>query len=555
MTNLSEKPAAVKRPKRTAAQQAKLDAMWKGMIGGVKDYVAKYPDMPDDAPLPFPPERQPGDDSTWRFDDPTWRWDAVEEQIRRDGGSINEQRPYFVIWSGVQRRLVTIADLDARFAILETPGSPSVYVSRGDFMPITTDDLMRRLETEIVQTGTDKDGNPIYANASKVWRSYAKRHVYRSVEFTNKHRPGTVYNLYRGLGVTPKPGKCDLILAHVKNMICAGVESDFEAMLNLHAWQIQNIGKPSRIVVVYRNKNQQGGKGVFLEEVVLKIYGPSGFSPTTGEQILGRFNDVIRGRAFIFCDEVFFAGDPKAMAAIKALSTTTSKGIEGKNLPIVQMPVAVNLHLASNEDVPVHLEQGDARHWILNPSEQFIGNHSYFAALMNEIETGGREAFAHLLLNRDVSNFLPQRDVPRDNAERRAMIRKSLNPYDARVWLEECASAEQILGSLKHTAPNSSSPRNIDSKTQFSNGDESPMTIIWEEGLELSVGLLFTAYTTWQATVRTRAAPRPTAVRNFGEVLATAGFEEGQRSKTERRRALPSAKVCLENLANHELWR
>ena len=240
------------------------------------------------------------------------------------------------------------------------------------------------------------------------------------------------------------------------------------------------------------------------------------------------------------------------MSAIKALSTTTSKGIETKGVPIVQMPVAVNLHLASNEDCPVHLEQGDARHWILTPSEKWIGDHAYFTALMHEIEHGGREAFAYLLLNRDVSNFTPQRDVPRDNAERREMICKSLNPYDARIWLEQCAEAELILGSLSKTAP--SGQKHIDPpdpKPEFS--DESPIAIVWEEGLALSVGLLFTAYTAWQATVRTRVAAKPTAVRNFGEVLSKAGFE-AQRTSAERRRVLPSPETCLANLSQHELW-
>lgn len=156
---------------------------------------------------------------------------------------------------------------------------------------------------------------------------------------------------------------------------------------------------------------------------MLKIYGPSGFSPSTTEQILGRFNDAIRGRAFLFLDEVLFAGDLRAANAIKALSTTTLKGIEGKGLPIVECPVAVNLWLASNAEDPVHIEAGDARYWVLRVSQARIGDADYFAALVKEIESGGREAFAHFLFARDVSSFVPKRDVPRNNDERRAMWR------------------------------------------------------------------------------------------------------------------------------------
>jgi hypothetical protein len=57
-------------------------------------------------------------------------------------------------------------------------------------------------------------------------------------------------NIYKGLGITPKEGEISRILAHIREVICAGAERDSEAMLNLLAWQIQNVGRPSRIVVV-----------------------------------------------------------------------------------------------------------------------------------------------------------------------------------------------------------------------------------------------------------------------------------------------------------------
>ena len=50
-----------------------------------------------------------------------------------------------------------------------------------------------------------------------------------------------------------------------------------------------------------------------------KIFGPSGFVPSTMDQVLGRFNDAIRGRSFIFLDEVLFSGDRRAADAIKSL--------------------------------------------------------------------------------------------------------------------------------------------------------------------------------------------------------------------------------------------
>jgi hypothetical protein len=42
------------------------------------------------------------------------------------------------------------------------------------------------------------------------------------------------------------------------------------------------------------------------------------------------------------------------------------------------------------------------------------------------------------LLTRDVSSFVPWRDCPKNNSAKKDMIRHSVNPYDARKWIEDC---------------------------------------------------------------------------------------------------------------------
>jgi hypothetical protein len=73
-------------------------------------------------------------------------------------------------------------------------------------------------------------------------------------------------------------------------------------MLKLMAWQIQNIGKPSRVITVLKSEEQQVGKTLLLS-LLTRIYGPSGYQPGGLDQVTGRFNDCLRGRAYIFCDE------------------------------------------------------------------------------------------------------------------------------------------------------------------------------------------------------------------------------------------------------------
>ncbi len=432
-----------------------------------------------------------------------------------------EPRPKTVVQNGILKRVVTLADLNAQFAILEQDGSPSVYVHRRDFLPIQDQDLKRRLAGEVVEIGK-KDKQPLYKGAFAFWTQNAERHVYRRVAFTNKPIAGDTLNLFRGLGVVPKAGKCERIIKHVREVICSGNDADGDAMLKLLAWQLQKIGEPSRVVVVLKSAKQQAGKGIVLGEVMAKIYGPSGFTAAATDQILGRFNSAIRGRAFIFLDEVLFGGDRKAADGIKSLSTATVIGIEEKGLPIVQCPIAANLWLASNHENAAHVEEHDARHWCLDVSPHRIGDSAYFSALMAEIENGGREAFAYYLLNMDVSGFVPWRDAPKENDTKRHMVKLSVNPFDARKWLEDCCHTNRIIG-LRD--------------------EDTGKWATWIAGEELPLAAIAAAYVEWQKTVKSPVAAKPTPIGSLGEILGKCGFGR-KRLKTGMRYALPDADHC-----------
>jgi hypothetical protein len=225
-----------------------------------------------------------------------------------------------------------------------------------------------------------------------------------------------------------------------------------------------------------------------------------------------------------------FAGDRKAADAVKSLSTCTEMGIETKGLPIVKCPIAINLWLASNHDNAAHIDEHDARYWVLNVNEHRVGDDAYFAALAKEIEGGGREAFAHHLLSLDVSSFVPWRDIKKDNQAKHDMIREAINPFDARKWLEACCHAEEILG-LRIPDGGGWMP--------------------WNEGDGHSFGALSAAYVEWQKTVRSRVGPQPTKPGGVGAVLGKAGIEAAPRTRKDgcqRSRVLPSPEGCLAKL-------
>ena len=247
--------------------------------------------------------------------------------------------------------------------------------------------------------------------------------------------------------------------------------------------------------------------------------------------MLGRFNDAIVGRAYVFLDEALFFGDRRAADAIKSLSTTTLHGIETKGLPTIQCPVAVNFWMATNHEVAAFIEEHDVRYWALTPSEHRIGDTAYFNEVLKEIENGGREAFACHLLNRDVSGFVPLRDAPRINDAKLDMIKRAINPYDARKWIEECCVTHQLIG---HS-------------TLDAHGHKTNVWHAWVAGWNPAFSILANAYTDWQKGVKSPVRPEPTPIGSLGEVLARAGFKE-KRTATERQRVLPDPDKCLKTL-------
>jgi len=463
------------------------------------------------------------------------RYPAIKQQVddiakKAVKWAKNFQNGCEVIVDGVPKKITDMESLNSRFAQLEAPGQPCVIVNRMDASPITNADYNKRLSGEVVCVGVDRKGSPKYVSASRFWEGNTHKHIYRKIVFNNEQTTSNDYNLFPGFGVVPKEGNCDKIINHIKEVVCSGDDEKSKALLNLNAWQVQNIGKPSRIITALQSNEQQIGKGLYCNEILAPIFGESGLVTSDIGKIIGRFNDTIRGRAFIFLDECLFSGDRKAADAIKSLATATRISIESKGVPTVQFPCATNLFLSTNHEDAAHIEESDARYWVLQVSPHRHGDTAYFKEILDEINGGGLSAFLLFLLNRDVKSFVPQRDVPIDNEAKNKMIKNSINPFDARKWLEECCLSGWILGC---------NPRGecLFARYKWEK---------WKEGEEYENGIFWTAYTEWMSTVRSPIAPKPTSVPIFGRLLNKAGFE--LRIHDQRRRTLPNATECLKKV-------
>ena len=114
---------------------------------------------------------------------------------------------------------------------------------------MSRDDFKSRMGTSVIVTGVNKDGTVEAKDAAKIWMGDNRRRTASKIVFTSRDIDHECFNLWTGFGVTPRAGSCKLIRRHIWEVICARDSTKYEAFVRLLAWQTQNIGCASRIVV------------------------------------------------------------------------------------------------------------------------------------------------------------------------------------------------------------------------------------------------------------------------------------------------------------------
>jgi hypothetical protein len=147
--------------------------------------------------------------------------------IQTTSGAYGNQPSERVVLGGIEKLVITLDQLNEEFAFLEMPGQRAAIILRADASPITNEDFAMRVADKVVRvTIEDKHKTKVkYISAAKFWRESTGKHRYRLIVFTSKPFPPDAMNLFGGFGVTPRPGKCDLIIKHIEEVICRSNET------------------------------------------------------------------------------------------------------------------------------------------------------------------------------------------------------------------------------------------------------------------------------------------------------------------------------------------
>ncbi len=245
------------------------------------------------------------------------------------------------------------------------------------------------------------------AKIAAKWLNWSDRRTYPSIIFDPAGGGGNdSYNTWRGLSVTPAAGACERILVHIQMVWCGGIDAQYYYVIRWLAMLMQRPWYKPEVALVLRSK--EGTGKTIIVQILLKILGQHGFTAAQKEQVAGRFNGHLFDKVLVVLEEAFFAGDPAAVSATKALVTNRTLGYEAKGKDSFNAANYAHVISLTNHSWAVPAGEDSRRWMVLDVDDSKRGDHAYFAELSAEISNGGDAAFLHHLLSVDLTGWNPR---------------------------------------------------------------------------------------------------------------------------------------------------
>jgi hypothetical protein len=263
---------------------------------------------------------------------------------------------------------------------------------------------------------TTATGKPCVVGLGRWWLGQERRRQFNGIVYAPNATARTVdgkLNLWTGFSCKPGEGDCSLYLGHLFNNVCSGNKDHLEYLLNWMSYAVQYPGRPGEVAVVLRG-TEGIGKGVAAKHFG-QLLGPHYVHVSQAGHLTGHFNAHLQQCSVLFADEAFFAGDRSHEGTLKALITEDTLMIEPKGLDSFPVRNCLHIIMSSNNDWVIPAGADARRYFVLTVSDARKQHYAYFAAIVDEMDAGGREALLRFLLARDLSGF-NVRNVPQTDA-------------------------------------------------------------------------------------------------------------------------------------------
>lgn len=300
-------------------------------------------------------------------------------------------------------------------------------------------DFMTLMENDVVCTDPQKGK---YTSVANIWISDPSRRTYpKGVGMFPQGEPEGYYNTWRGFAIDPIKGDCSLFKAHIKDIVCGGDDKIYTFVLDWCADLFQDPSNPKGTAIVMRG-DEGTGKGTFADTIGM-MCAPHYTHLIDENHLTGQFNSHMSDSVVVFADEITWGGNVKTAGKLKGLVTERHMLLERKGIDAVTMRNMAHVLIASNSKWVVPAGANSRRWLILDVADDQRSKRPYFVALNKELDNGGKEAFLHEMLGREITSNLSMALETAALLEHREM---STTQEDTILrWWKHCLSSEQLL--------------------------------------------------------------------------------------------------------------
>jgi hypothetical protein len=281
-----------------------------------------------------------------------------------------------------------VKQLNKEFATVLIGGKLRVYDGK-NFLTVT--DFKNLIANQMVTSGDKK------IPVSEIWLRSPDRRTYIDVVFDPAKTLPDVLNLYEGLAVEPAKGRWSLFEEHIFENICGGRKDHYEWLIQWMAQLVQEPWSKLGTAIVIRG-GKGTGKSIFAETYG-RLFGQYFKTLNSGDHVTSRFNSIYEQSLLLCADEAIWAGDKKGEGTLKGLITAPEIWIERKGYEGAYKKNFTRFIFTTNADWAVPATEDERRFFVLDIGRGWQKNLKMFAALVQQMESGGLEAMLYDLMN------------------------------------------------------------------------------------------------------------------------------------------------------------
>lgn len=309
-----------------------------------------------------------------------------------------------------------LLEMNDKFAVIENYGGRCVIMRESEDGQLTFQNprefFAARASSHIL--GRDSKNREVTISDGKWWFGQPRRRQYERVVFDPSGDSPGAFNTFRGFRVQPAEGaKHASYLRHVFENICSGNQEHYDYLIQWMARVVQQPKTQSEVAIVLI-----GGRGTgksFFCRVLLELFGSHGAVVDNMDHLIGRFNSHLADKLLVVAEEAYHAYDRRNESVLKEIITGKNRAIERKGYDVFWGANYVHLLMTSNNEKVVPAGDHERRFLVLKVGDAKTQNTEYFAAIDEDMKSGGYAHLMHFLLSVDLSKF-NVRAVPKTTA-------------------------------------------------------------------------------------------------------------------------------------------